>query len=177
MQCNVMWQWQWRHLSMAGSEHQCDAPRRAGRSDPRCGPEGEAVGVWPFWLAKLRAGALWITSAAASAAPNEPLATPTVVDAHSSLRMSATRACSHDIGAMPMHWGAKPKQGALRGVITSFDLDGRCSYAATHKFHSLSGVAFIGRGASSLIIRSWSCSGKALCVSLWLIWLGASAAR
>ena len=35
-----------------------------------------------------------------------------------------------------MPWGAKPKQCALRGAITSFDLDGRCSYAASHKFHS-----------------------------------------
>ena len=31
----------------------------------------------PFWLAKLRAGALWITSSAAPT-PNEPLATPTL---------------------------------------------------------------------------------------------------
>ena len=43
---------------------------------------------------------------------------------------------SHDIGAMPMPWGAKPKRDALRGVITSCDLDGRCYYAASHKFHS-----------------------------------------
>ena len=35
-----------------------------------------------------------------------------------------------------MPWGAKPKQDALRGAITSFDLDGRCSYAASHKCHS-----------------------------------------
>ena len=35
-----------------------------------------------------------------------------------------------------MPWGKKPKQGALRGVVTSFDLSGRCSYAATHKCRS-----------------------------------------
>ena len=42
----------------------------------------------------------------------------------------------HNIGEVPMPWGAKPKQDALRGAITSFDLDGRCSYAALHKCHS-----------------------------------------
>ena len=40
----------------------------------------------PFWLAKLGAGALWISGASAPA-PHEPLATPTV-DVHSGLRMA-----------------------------------------------------------------------------------------
>ena len=38
--------------------------------------------------------------------------------------------------AVPMLRGAKPKKDVLRGVITSFALDGRRSYAATHKCHS-----------------------------------------
>ena len=42
----------------------------------------------------------------------------------------------HNIGEVPVPWGAKSKQDALRGVITSFDLDGRCSYSASHKCHS-----------------------------------------
>ena len=51
---------------------------------------------------------------------------------------------SHDIGAIPMPWGATPKQGALRGVVTSFGLAGRCSYAASHKCHlALGGVALV----------------------------------
>ena len=41
----------------------------------------------PFWLPKLRAGALWISDAPAPA-PNEPLATPTI-DVHSGLQMAA----------------------------------------------------------------------------------------
>lgn len=40
----------------------------------------------PFWLAKLRAGALWISGASAPA-PQEPLAKP-AVDAHSGLQMA-----------------------------------------------------------------------------------------
>ena len=31
---------------------------------------------------------------------------------------------------------AAPQQDALRGAITSYDFDGRCSYAATHKCYS-----------------------------------------
>ena len=69
---------------------------------------------------------------------------------------------SHDIGAIPMPWGEKPNQDALRGVVTSFDLDGRCSYAATHKCRSAA-------WHWPLITRAWSCSGKALCVSPWWI--------
>ena len=42
----------------------------------------------------------------------------------------------HNIGEVPVPWGAKPKQDALRGAITCFDLDGRCSYAAARKCHS-----------------------------------------
>ena len=52
---------------------------------------------------------------------------------------TSPHARSHDIGAMPMQLGEKPKQDALRGVtcvVTSFDLDGRCSYAGTHKCRS-----------------------------------------
>ena len=42
----------------------------------------------------------------------------------------------HDITRVPTPWGMAPQQDALRGVITSYDADGRCSYAATHKCHS-----------------------------------------
>ena len=87
-------------------------------------------------------------------------------DASAARRSEATatppHARSHDIDAMPMPWGEKPKQGALRGVVTSFDLDGRCSYAATHKCRSAA-------WHWPLITRAWSCSGKALCVSPWWI--------
>jgi hypothetical protein len=41
----------------------------------------------PFWLAKLRAGALWVSNMTAPA-PDEPLATPTT-DVHSGLPMTA----------------------------------------------------------------------------------------
>ena len=37
---------------------------------------------------------------------------------------------------MPTPWGEAPQQDALRRVITSYDSDGRCSYAAPHKCHS-----------------------------------------
>ena len=59
-----------------------------------------------------------------------------IVARRSEATATPIRARSHDTGAMPMPWGAKPKQDALRGVIRSFDLDGRCSYAATPKCHS-----------------------------------------
>ena len=39
----------------------------------------------------------------------------------------------HDISRVPTPWGVTPQQDALRGVITSYDSDGRCSYVATHK--------------------------------------------
>ena len=39
----------------------------------------------------------------------------------------------HDISRVPAPWGVAPQQDALRGAITSYDSDGRCSYAATHK--------------------------------------------
>ena len=42
----------------------------------------------------------------------------------------------HDILRVPAPWGVAPQHGALRGAITSYDSDGRCSYAATHKCHS-----------------------------------------
>ena len=42
----------------------------------------------------------------------------------------------HDISRMPKPWGVAPQQDALRGVITAYDSDGRCSYAATHKCYS-----------------------------------------
>ena len=42
----------------------------------------------------------------------------------------------HDISRVPAPWGVAPQQDALRGVITSYDSDGRCSYAATHKCYS-----------------------------------------
>ena len=42
----------------------------------------------------------------------------------------------HDITRVPTPWGMAPQQDALRGGITSYDTDGRCSYAATHKCHS-----------------------------------------
>ena len=42
----------------------------------------------------------------------------------------------HDISRVPEPWGVAPQQDALRGDITSYDLDRRCSYAATHKCHS-----------------------------------------
>ena len=42
----------------------------------------------------------------------------------------------HDISRVPTPWGLAPQQDALRGAITSYDSDGRCSYAATHKCHS-----------------------------------------
>ena len=42
----------------------------------------------------------------------------------------------HDISCVPTPWGSAPQQDALRGVITSCDSDGRCSYGATHKWHS-----------------------------------------
>ena len=43
----------------------------------------------------------------------------------------------HDISRVPAPWGVAPQQDALRGAITtSYDSDGRCSYAATHKFYS-----------------------------------------
>ena len=42
----------------------------------------------------------------------------------------------HDISRVPAPWGLAPQQDALRGVITSYDSDGRCSYGATHKCHS-----------------------------------------
>ena len=42
----------------------------------------------------------------------------------------------HDITRVPVPWGVAPQQDALTGVITSYDTDGRCSYAATHKCHS-----------------------------------------
>ena len=42
----------------------------------------------------------------------------------------------HDISRVPAPWGVAPQQDALRGDITSYDLDRRCSYAATHKCHS-----------------------------------------
>ena len=42
----------------------------------------------------------------------------------------------HDISRVPAPWGMAPQQDALRGAITSYDSDGRCSYAATHKCHS-----------------------------------------
>ena len=41
----------------------------------------------PFWLAKLRAGALWVSNVTAPA-PDGPLATPTT-DVHSGLPMTA----------------------------------------------------------------------------------------
>ena len=43
----------------------------------------------------------------------------------------------HNIADVPAPWGLAPQQDALRGVITSYDSDGRCSYAASHKCHSL----------------------------------------
>ena len=42
----------------------------------------------------------------------------------------------HGILRVPEPWGVAPQQGALRGAITSYDSDGRCSYLATHKCHS-----------------------------------------
>ena len=43
----------------------------------------------------------------------------------------------HDISRVPTPpWGWAPQQDALRGAITSYDSDGRCSYGATHKCHS-----------------------------------------
>jgi hypothetical protein len=61
-------------------------------------------------------------------------------DASAARRSEATAASphawSHDIDAIPMPWGEKPKQGALRSAVTSFDPDGRCSYEATHKCRS-----------------------------------------
>ena len=42
----------------------------------------------------------------------------------------------YDISRVPSPWGVAPQQDALRGAITSYDSDGRCSYAATHKCHS-----------------------------------------
>ena len=48
----------------------------------------------------------------------------------------APRERRHDITRVPAPWGLAPQQDALRGVITSYDSDGRCSYAATHKCHS-----------------------------------------
>ena len=42
----------------------------------------------------------------------------------------------HNTDDVPMSRGVKPKQDAMRGVITCYDLDGRCSYAASHKCHS-----------------------------------------
>ena len=42
----------------------------------------------------------------------------------------------HDISRVPAPWGVAPQQGALRGAIKSYDSDGRCSYAATHKCYS-----------------------------------------
>ena len=41
----------------------------------------------------------------------------------------------HNISDVPAPWGVAPQQGALRGVITCHDSDGRCSYAAPHKYH------------------------------------------
>ena len=42
----------------------------------------------------------------------------------------------HNIADVPAPWGVAPQQDALRGVITCYDSDGRCSYAASHKCHS-----------------------------------------
>ena len=42
----------------------------------------------------------------------------------------------HNIVDVPAPRGEAPQQDALRGVITSYDSDGRCSYAAPHKCHS-----------------------------------------
>ena len=42
----------------------------------------------------------------------------------------------HGILRVPAPWGVAPQQDALRGAIISYDSDGRCSYAATHKCHS-----------------------------------------
>ena len=42
----------------------------------------------------------------------------------------------HNISDVPAPWGEAPQQDALRGVITSYDSDGRCSYAASQKCHS-----------------------------------------
>ena len=46
----------------------------------------------------------------------------------------------HNISRVPALWGLAPQQDALRGAITSYDSDGRCSrprsYAATHKCYS-----------------------------------------
>ena len=42
----------------------------------------------------------------------------------------------HNIADVPAPWGVAPQQGALRGVITCHDTDGRCSYEAPHKCHS-----------------------------------------
>ena len=42
----------------------------------------------------------------------------------------------HGTSRVPAPWGVAPQQDALRGAIISYDSDGRCSYAATHKCHS-----------------------------------------
>ena len=60
-----------------------DAPEKRTR---KLIQKGEQSGCGPFWLAKLGAGALWISGASAPAL-HEPLTTPTV-DVHSGLRMT-----------------------------------------------------------------------------------------
>jgi hypothetical protein len=54
---------------------------------PKFIDEGKQSVCDPFWLAKLRAGALWVSNGTAPA-PDELLATP-MVDVHSSLPMTA----------------------------------------------------------------------------------------
>ena len=94
----------------------CSSPARAGRCHPS--PRGKCRGAAAGWDA-----CHWWPDrhpkGASAARRSEATATP--------IRARY---------AVPMPWGAKPKQDTLRGVVTSFDLDGRCSYAATHKYHS-----------------------------------------
>ena len=60
-----------------------------------------------------------------------------VVDARSrGAAATLRRERHHGISRVPAPWGVAPQQDALRGVITSYDSDGRCSYAATHKCYS-----------------------------------------
>ena len=118
-------------------------PKRALNSFvSAAGARGSAAPAPPETSAEASAEAVPAPSASTGGPAGddaEVSAQPKGASAASRSEATATpiRARSHDIGAMSMPWGAKPKQDALRGVITSFDLDdGRCSYAATHKCHS-----------------------------------------
>ena len=60
---------------------------------------------------------------------------------------------SHDTNVMPIPWGVKAKQDALRGVVTCFDPEGRCSH--TRRNTSIAQRRGTGHDASSLITRTW----------------------